>query len=121
MKCDIVKLDSNGEVIQVLLKKERVYLAHETGWGVQSKRKQVIGHNGAKHVYLRKANDESRKTLMLGICKNGEVIKPLTILEKSFPLVGEGESDHILQEILLCKTDKGLWKKMLFASDLKIV
>ena len=121
MKCDIVKLDSNGEVIQVLLKKERVYLAHETGWGVQSKRKQVIGHNGAKHVYLRKANDESRKTLMLGICKNGEVIKPLTILQKSFPLVGEGESDHILQEILLCKTDKGLWKKMLFASDLKIV
>ena len=33
---------------------------------------------------------------MLGICGNGEVIKLLIILEKSFPLVGEGESDHIL-------------------------
>ena len=34
---------------------------------------------------------------MLGICGNGEVIKPLIILEKSFRLIGEGESDHILQ------------------------
>ena len=31
VKCDIVKLDSNGEVIQVSMKQERVYLADETG------------------------------------------------------------------------------------------
>ena len=66
------------------MKQKRIYLADETGWGVQSKRKQVIGHNGANHVYLRKANDESHKTLMLGICGNSEVIKPL-IFGKSFP------------------------------------
>ena len=72
------------------MKQERAYLADETGWHVQSKRKQVIGLNGANHVYLRKANDESHKILMLDICGNGEVIKLLIILEKSFPLVGEG-------------------------------
>ena len=101
VKCNIVKLDSNDEVIQVSMKQESEYLADETGCDVQSKCKQVIGHNGARHVYLRKVNDESHKTLMLGICGNGEVIKPLMIIEKSFPLVGEGESDHVWQEILL--------------------
>ena len=29
------------------MKKKRVYLADETGWVVQSKRKQVIGRNEA--------------------------------------------------------------------------
>ena len=58
VKCNIAKLDSNGEIIQDSIKQERVYLADETGWGVQSKRKQVIGRNGAKHLYLRKPNDE---------------------------------------------------------------
>ena len=57
---------------------------------------------------------------MLGICGNGEVIKSLIILEKSFPLVGKGESNHSPQEILLWKT-KGLWKKMFFVSGFKIV
>ena len=50
VKCDIVKLNSSGEVIQESMKQKRVYLADKTGWGVQSKCKQVIGRNGAKHV-----------------------------------------------------------------------
>ena len=50
MKCDIVKLDSHGEVIQEAMKQERVNLSDKTGWGVQSKCKQVIGCDGAKHV-----------------------------------------------------------------------
>ena len=37
VKCDIVKLNSNGEVIQESMKQKRVYLAGKTGWGVQSK------------------------------------------------------------------------------------
>ena len=39
----------------------------------------------AKHVYTGKGNDESHKTLMLGICGNGDILKPLIILEESFP------------------------------------
>ena len=56
---------------------------------------------------------------MLGICGNGEVIKPLIILEKSFPLVREGGSDHIPQEILLCKTEKGSMEKGIFCQWLE--
>ena len=51
---------------------------------------------------------------MLGICGNGEVIKPLITLEKSFPLVAKGESNHIPEEILLCKTNKGSMEKEVF-------
>ena len=51
---------------------------------------------------------------MLGICGNGEVIKSLIILEKSFPLVRKGESNHFPQEILLWKTDKGSMEKDVF-------
>ena len=42
VKCDIIKLDSNGNVIQESMKQERVYLADETGWGVQSKRNKSL-------------------------------------------------------------------------------
>ena len=64
---------------------------------------QVIGCNGVKDVYLRQANDEIHKTLMLGICRNDDAIKPM-ILQKSFPL-----------EILLCKINKGsMGKKDVF-------
>ena len=94
------------------MKCERVYLADETGWGVQSKHKQVIGRNEAKHVYLRKTNDESHKTLMLGICGNGDVIKPLIILEKSFPLIGGVSQTIFLSKFYFLKPKKGLWKKM---------
>ena len=55
--------------------RERIYLAGETGWGVNTKTKKVIGRKGAKHIYNRKTSDESHKTLMLGICGNGEVGK----------------------------------------------
>ena len=91
------------------MNQERVYLADKT----------VIGCNGAKHVYFRKANDESHKTLMLGICGNGEVIKPLIILEKSLPFVGEGESNHIPQKTLLCKSNKGSVEKDVFCQWLE--
>ena len=64
MKFDIAKLDSQFEVIQESMKQEKVYLADKTGWGAQSKRKQVIEWNRAKHVSWRKANDESHKTLI---------------------------------------------------------
>ena len=40
--------------------------------------------------------------------------KALVILEKLFPLVGEGESNHIPQEILLCKTSKVSKKREVF-------
>ena len=106
VKFDIVKHDSKGEVRQESMNQERVYLADKT----------VIGCNGAKHVYFRKANDESHNTLMLGICGNGEVIKPLIILEKSLPFVRDGESNHILQKTLLCKSNKGSVEKRCFLS-----
>ena len=48
VKCDFVKLDSNGEVIQESMNQKRVYLAE----------KSVIGCNGAKHAYMRKANNK---------------------------------------------------------------
>ena len=119
VKCGIVELDDNGNVIPESFKSERIYLADETGWGVQSKPKTVIGKKGAKHVYLRKIGDESHKTLMLGICGNGDVIKSLIILEKSFPLIGEGESKHIPDNILISKTEKGSMEKELFHEWLK--
>ena len=66
----------------------------------------VVARKGAKHIYKRKTNDESHKTLMLGVCGNGDFLKPLIILEKSFPLVDEGEVDHLPENILLSKTEK---------------
>ena len=51
---------------------------------------------------------------MLGICGNGQIMKSLIILEKSLPLVGEGESNHILQETLLCKTNKRFAERDVF-------
>ena len=95
------------------MKPERVYLADETGQGVQSKHKQVIGHSGAEYAYLRKTNVQNHNTLMLGICGN-DVIKPPTILQQSFPHVGEGKSGHIPQQILLCNTDKEFMGKHVF-------
>ena len=51
---------------------------------------------------------------MLGVAGNGDVLKPLIILEKNSPLVGEGESEHIPEEILLSKTAKGSIDQDLF-------
>ena len=47
------------------------------------------------------------------ICGNSEVIKPLIILEISFSL-GKGDSNHILQEVLLFKTNKRSTGKSVF-------
>ena len=119
VKDGIMELDSNGEVIQDSIKSERIYLADETGWGVSTKRTKVIGRKGSKHVYQRKPNDESHKTLMLTICGNGDVLKPLIILEKSFPLVGEGEGEQLPDGILLSKTLKGSMETDLFVQWLE--
>ena len=51
---------------------------------------------------------------MLGVCGNGDFLKPLIILEKSFPLVGEGEVDHLPENILLSKIEKGSMEQNLF-------
>ena len=32
---------------------------------------------------------------MLGLCGNGDMLKPLMILQQSFPLIGEVESANI--------------------------
>ena len=100
-------VDDYGEPIQDSMKTDRIYIADETGWGVNKKTKKVIGRKGAAHIHTRKLNDESHKTLMLGLCGNGDVLKPLIILEKSFPLIGEGESEIIPDDILLSKTENG--------------
>ena len=114
VKDGIMELGEDGNVIAESMKHDRVYLADETGWGVQTKGKKVIAKKGASHVYHRKSNDESHKTLMLGICGNGDILKPLVILENSFPLLAEGEGEHIPDNILLSKTDKGSMEKELF-------
>ena len=119
VKHGIMQLDSAGEVIQDSIKTERIYMADETGWGVQTKTKKVIGRKGAKHIYNRKLSDESHKTLMLGICGNGDVLKSLIVLEKSFPLLGEGEAELLPENILLSKTKKGSMEKELFVEWLE--
>lgn len=43
----------------------------------------------------------------------------LIILEKSFPLLAEGESELIPNEILLCKTDKGSMDQDVFVQWLQ--
>ena len=98
---------------------ERLYLADETGWGVDSKRKKVLGKKGASHVYVSKPSDESHKTLMLGVCGNGDVLKSLIILQESFPLIGENEVDDIPDDLLLSKTKKGSMEKILFTQWLE--
>ena len=105
VKLKIADLDDTGNIINESVLAERLYLADETGWGVQSKRKRVLGKKGAPHVYLSKPSDESHKTLMLGLCGNGEVLKSLIILQESFPLIGENEVDNI-PDGLLTKQDQ---------------
>ena len=103
------------------IKEERVYLADETGWGVMSKKRKVVGRKGSSHVYTRKTNDESHKTLMLGVCGNGDVLSPLIILEKSFPLLGEEEAELLPSDVMLSKTENGSMEKELFADWLRKV
>ena len=91
-------VDSNGDNIRQSVKPERVYLTDERGQGVQSKHKQVIGHNGGKHFYQRNTNVENRKTLILGICGNDVIIRK--VLNKTFPHVGEGESEHMFYFVI---------------------
>ena len=120
VRCEIAKLDESGNIDNDSISAHKIYLADETGWGVQSKRKKVMGRKGAKHVYIRKPSDESHKTLMLGVNNgNGDVLKSLIVLEKSFPLLAEGEASHLPDDILLSKTENGSMEKQLFVDWLK--
>ena len=109
IKDEIMAVDDYGEPIQDSMKTDRIYIADETGWGVNKKTKKVIGRKGAVHIHTRKLNDESHKTLMLGLCGNGDVLKPLIILEKSFPLIGEGESEIFQMTFFLAKLKMDQW------------
>ena len=117
IKHGIATTDSDGNITDIA--SEKVYLADETGWGVQSKRRKVYAAKGAKHVFMRKPSDETHKTLMLGVCGNGDVLKPLVILEKSFPLLGENEAAYIPDNILLSKTENGSMELPLFTDWIK--
>lgn len=119
IKNGIMEVDGHGEIIQDTIKKERIYIADEKGWGGQTKTRKVKAKKGAKHVHDRKVSDESHKTLMLGVCGNGDVLKPLVILEKNFPLIGEREGEHLPENILLSKTKKGSMEQDLFVEWLK--
>ena len=61
-----------------------------------------------KRVYKRKSNDDAR-----GLWKR-DTLKTLIILEKSFPLIGKGETDHLPESILIRKTGKGSMELPLF-------
>ena len=113
----IAEVDDNNEIVKEY--GERIYLADETGWGAEKKSKKVVGRKGAKHAYVRKPSDESHKTLMLGVCRNGEVLKPLIILQKSFPMLDEDEADLLPPEMLFSKTENGSMEKGLFVDWLK--
>ena len=91
--CGIATLDGEDNVESASIL-ERIYSADET-------------------------NDESHKALMLGICGNGDVIKSYLILEKSFPLLGEDETDNIPKNILLSKTENGSMEKPLYTDWIK--
>ena len=81
---DIMHLDEDGNPVQESIKQHCIYLANETGWGVELRSRTVFARKGEKHIYKRKTNDESHKTLMLGVCGNGDFLKPLIILENHF-------------------------------------
>ena len=51
---------------------------------------------------------------MLGVCGNGDYLKPLFILEDSFPQIAEGEAELLPENVLLSKTNKGSMERELF-------
>ena len=116
VKYNNIQLDTDENPIQESLQGHKIYVADETGCGVMSSKKPVVARKGAKHVFTQKPNDE---TLMLGVCGNGDVSKPLIILQQSFPLLGFAESEHLPKNILLSKTNKGSMEMHLFAEWLE--
>ena len=52
INCGILELDEEGEVIQSSIKSEHIYLADETGWGVQSKKKGGLLDEGVQHTSM---------------------------------------------------------------------
>ena len=113
----VAEVDENNEIIQQHA--ERIYLADETGWGAEKKSRKVVGRKGAPHAHVRKPSDESHKTLMLAVCGNGDVLKPLIILEKSFPMLHDEEAEFLPEETLFSKTENGSMEKELFVEWLK--
>lgn len=113
----VADVDENNEITQQHA--DRIYLADETGWGAEKKAKKVVGRKGASHAHVRKPSDESHKTLMLAVCGNGDVLKPLIILEKSFPMLQEEEAEFLPEQTLFSKTENGSMEKELFVEWLK--
>ena len=68
---------------------------------------------------MKKPSDESHKTLMLSVCGNGDVLKPLIILERTFPLLDEIEAEYLPSDVLLSKTKKGSMELELFTDWIK--
>ena len=115
INCGILELEE-GEVIQSSIKNEHTYLADETGCLLDER----VQHTS---MYVKLMTKVMRQ-LMLGVCGNGEVLKPLVILEKSFPLIGEDESQHLPDNILLSKTENGSmdqWRKNYFVIGLNVL
>ena len=83
VKQGMAELGDDGNLVNE--QSERLYLADETGWGSEKKSRKVIGRKSAPHAYVKKSSDESHKTLILSICDNGDDLKPLIILKKTFP------------------------------------
>ena len=52
--------------------------------------------------------------MILYICDNGDVLKPLIILKKTFPLLDEIEAEYLSSEVLLSKTKKESMELELF-------
>ena len=105
----IAEVDENNEIVKQ--HGERIYLADETGWGAEKKSKRIVGRKGASHAFVRKPSGENHKTLMLGVCGNGDVLKPLIILQKSFPMLDEEEADLLPPETLFSKTENRSMEK----------
>ena len=93
-------------------------MADETGWGAEKKSRKVDCREGATHAHVRKPSDESHKTL-LAVCGNGDVLKSLIILEKSFPMLDNEEAEFLPEETLFSKTENSLMEKELFVEWLK--
>ena len=98
IETSVAEVDENNEV--VCQHAERIYLADETGWGAEKKSRKVVGRKGATHAHVRKPSDESHKT-MLAVCGNGDVLKSLIILEKSFPMLDSADSFFLLPTVPL--------------------
>ena len=108
VKCDIVKLDSHGEVIQEAMKQKRVDLSDKTGWSVQSK---CIWMRWSKACLLEKS--KWWKPLDFYVRYLWELWSDIG---KIIPTCWEGWVKLFLRKCYFARPTKGLWKKMFFLS-----